>query len=232
MKRACQIAALLGALWMPLTAGASFQVDWVSRYVWRGFDLADNRSCVQPQVTFALGSSGFSVNLWANFCLEDRFLTKDFDEIDFTLIYAIPTGAAVSLEAGLICYAFYAAPGFTLKNNTSPEIYLKGGLPELPLAPTLTVYYDLNLGSGLYANLAVSQPLAIAPGVTLGLSAALGFNSRQYIAGSGFSDLSFGGALPLNLGRATLTPYLRYSLTLLESVNSRNEFWFGASLAF
>ena len=232
MKRTCGTIALLGLVLMPLTAGVSAQVDWVSRYVWRGFDLNGNRPCLQPQVTFDLGRSGFTLNLWSSFCLQDRAETRYADELDATLSYAIPTGEAVSLEAGATVYAYVGARHFKFKEHASPEIYLKGGLPNVPLAPSLALYYDLNLGKGFYAQLSAGHTLKFGERLGLALSGTLGYNGRMYIADSGFSDLAFGAALPLTLGQATLTPAAHYSITLLDSVNDQNEFWFGASLAF
>ena len=49
------------------------QVDLVSRYVWRGFDLLpDNHPAIQPSLTIDLGESGFSLNVWSSFALAQR----------------------------------------------------------------------------------------------------------------------------------------------------------------
>jgi hypothetical protein len=224
------LGLLLLACSLSLAAGVSAQVDWTSRYVWRGFDLSGNRSCLQPQVTFEFGQSGFALNLWSSFCLQDRSLTKDLDEIDATLSYTIPTGDSFALEAGVTLYGFYFVKNFKMKDQTTPEVYLKGSLPNVPLAPSLTVFYDFNLGSGFYALLGVEHSLKLGETLSLDLSGSLGYNGKLFIDDSGFSDLAVGAALPLSLGKATLTPYVKYSLSLLDSVNENNEFWFGASL--
>ncbi|HNX97011.1 MAG TPA: hypothetical protein PKK12_04965 [Candidatus Aminicenantes bacterium] len=232
MKKTCGTIALLGLALMPLAAGVSAQVDWVSRYVWRGFDLNGNRPCLQPQATLELGKSGFTLNLWSCFCLKDRAETKQADEIDATLSYAIPAGESFELEAGAIVYAYVGARPFKFKEHTTPEVYLKGGLPHAPLAPSLALYYDLNLGKGFYAQLSVEHSLKLSGKLALDLSGALGYNGRMYIENSGFSDLAFGAALPITLGQATLTPAVHYSISLLDSVNEDDEFWLGMSVQF
>lgn len=229
MKRSLAVLLLLGSF-LPLAGEVEAQVDWVSRYVWRGFDLNGNRPCLQPQVTFDLGRSGFSLNLWSSFCLRDRAETRYADEIDATLSYAIPAGEAFELEAGVLLYAYVGARHFKLKEHATPEVYLKGGLPNAPLAPSLALYYDLNLGKGFYAQLSAGHSLKLGGKLGLDLTGSLGYNARMYIENSGFSDLAFGAALPIVLGKATLTPAAHYSISLLDSVNEDDEFWFGVSL--
>ncbi|TFG78622.1 MAG: hypothetical protein E4H23_07450, partial [Chrysiogenales bacterium] len=44
---------------LPLAGAVSVQVDLVSRYIWRGFDLLpDNHAAIQPAFTIDLGESG------------------------------------------------------------------------------------------------------------------------------------------------------------------------------
>ena len=59
----------------------------------------------------------------------------------------------------------------------------------------------------------------------------IGFNSRQYIDKTGFSDIGLYVKIPLTLGRLILTPALNLMIPLLDEVNEDTEIWFGFSAA-
>jgi len=47
--------------------GVTVDATWVSKYLWRGFDLLDDKGAFQPSVDVDLFGSGFSVNVWASY---------------------------------------------------------------------------------------------------------------------------------------------------------------------
>ena len=61
------------------------------------------------------------------------------------------------------------------------------------------------------------------------LGGLIGFNSRQYIDMTGFSDIDLYAKAPLTLGKVTLTPSLNVMIPLLDEVNEEVEIWFGIS---
>lgn len=214
----------------------SVQLDVTSRFIWRGFDLLpDNNSAIQPSITYDFGDTGFSLNVFASFALADRDVFKYWDEIDLTLTYALKTPESFSLVLGFTNYGYWFARNFEFNDNTTQEFFVEAGFPELPFAPTLTAFYDINLGDGLYVQLAAGHPLSLAGGLTIEMVAILGYNAGMYLpewADTGFSDLTIGAALPLKLGSATLSPFVNYTFVFLDAVNDDNELWFGASLTF
>ena len=223
---------LLGIV-LPLAAAVSGQVDLVSRYIWRGFDLLpENHAAVQPSLTVDLGESGFSLNIWSSFALGQRGMFKYADEIDLTLAYAFKAPEGWEWTAGFIHYGSWFAEGFTFRNNTSQEIFVTIARTDLPLSPTLSVYYDFNLGSGLYITIGGSQELKLSDRIRMEMGGLIGFNSRQYIDRTGFSDIDLYARVPLTLGKLTLTPSLNVMIPLLDEVNEDTEIWFGFSAAF
>ena len=71
----------------------------------------------------------------------------------------------------------------------------------LALNPFVRVYHDVKLGDGTYVGVGVSQAFPLGgskwsatPAVTLG------YNNHQWVAGSGWSDLSLGVTLALPPG--------------------------------
>jgi hypothetical protein len=228
------LAALLVLMAGTAAAQLSFQVDTMSRYIWRGFDLfAPNNGAFQPSATYTFGDSGFSANVWTSFALGDRGIYRYDDEIDLTLTYAFKTPEAYSLSVGMIHYGWYFDRHFTLRNSTTQEFFVTAGLPTAFLQPNLSVYYDVTMGTGLYACLKVGQVVPLAENLPLNLSAALGYNSRQWIDSSGFSDLTIGAALPIKAGgRLTIVPLVNFTFVFLREVNPYDEYWFGLSLIY
>jgi uncharacterized protein (TIGR02001 family) len=216
-----------------LNAGSlSGQLDFMSRYIWRGWDLnPDKKPVMQPSFTYTFGDSGFAANVWLSISSED----KEVNETDITLSYDFKLSETVSLSAGLIHYGWYFARGFKFKNDTSYELFVSAAFPKLPLSPGVAVYYDFHLGDGMYARFSVAQSIKLAETITADLSASLGYNDGQYLEDfmdDGFSDFNIGIALPFKLGRTSVTPLINYTIVLLDDISKNNHLWFGVSLAF
>ena len=135
------------------------------------------------------------------------------------------------LSAGFIHYGYWFAEDFSFKDSTSQEVYATVTRTDLPLSPTLALYYDFNLGSGLYVTLGGSHELKLSEKIGMEMGGLIGFNSRQYIDKTGFSDIDLYVKAPLTLGKLTLTPSLNVMIPLLDEVNEDVEFWFGFSAA-
>ncbi len=227
-------AAVLGLVFgaAPLAAQWEFQADVMSKYIWRGFDLYyNNNPAFQPSVTYTFGESGLSANLWGSFALGDRSTYKNHDEFDLTLDYAFSLSDQLKMSVGFIQYGYYFGGKEVFKENTTQEFYVSAGLPETFLSPTLTAYYDVNLGSGLYVALEGSRSIPLSESLGLNLKARLGYNSKQFINESGLSDLTLGVSLPIKLGDWTIAPLVNYTFVFLDSVNKDNEPWFGLSIS-
>lgn len=76
--------------------GVTLDATWVGKYLWRGFDLLDDKGAFQPSVDVDLFGSGFSVNVWASYPTSAGTMNKgtagaasrvDATEYDYTLAY-------------------------------------------------------------------------------------------------------------------------------------------------
>jgi len=78
--------------------GVTLDATWVSKYLWRGFDLTDDKGAFQPSVDVDLFGSGFSINVWASYPTSAGDMNKsaanragasrvDTTEYDYTLAY-------------------------------------------------------------------------------------------------------------------------------------------------
>jgi hypothetical protein len=235
--RALKIGAAPVALAMafaaPAAAQLSFQIDTMSRYIWRGFNLfAPDNPAFQPSATVTFGASGFSANVWTSFSLGDRQIYKYDDEIDLTLTYTFKTPEDYACSVGLIHYGWYFDRVFTFRHSTTQEFFVTAGLPKAFLQPSLSVYYDVTMGTGLYACLKIARSLPLSEALALNLSGCLGYNSRQWINASGLSDLTWGAILPIKAGPLTIAPLINFTFVFLKEVNPHNELWFGLSLIY
>jgi hypothetical protein len=214
-----------------LYGGFSYQMDVVSGFIWRGFDLnPKHKPVVQPQVTYSFANTGFAVNLFLNFSFAD----KNVNETDLTFTYNFKTGENLALTAGFTNYCWPFVDDFSFKDNMTQEFFVSAGFPKLPLAPTVSVYYDINLGDGLYAEIAAAHSITVAKNTSLDLAASLGYNAGLNLADgekTGFSDLNLSAAIPFKTGKVTITPYAAYTFVLLDAVSLYDHFWFGVSIA-
>jgi hypothetical protein len=119
-----------------------------------------------------------------------------------------------SLSAGWINYVF---PGAAADGVTN-EFY--GGVGYAgPLNPFIKVFQDVHAGSGTYVSLGVSQTFGLSGGASLTPSFTLGYNHRQWIDGSTWSDATWGLKLlhPLPVNRLWISGYLAYTNGLDET---------------
>ena len=221
------MAGLLPAQW-------SFQADLPSRFIWRGFDLyPEDHPAFQPSATYAFGKSGFSVNLWGSAALSGREELGEWDEVDLTATYAFAPGDGLDTAVGFTHYGWYWADDFSFEDATTQEAFASLRFTRTPLAPGLTVYYDFNLASGLYASLDASRAFKLSDSVELILSLAAGYNRHFRVDGSGLSDATLSACVPMNFGKVKFTPFAKYSRIFMDEVNpAEYEAWGGVSVGF
>ena len=224
-------ASLLSIFLVTSMAHASISVDnaIVSRYIWRGFDLTpNNNAATQPSVTFLDEGTGIFFNFW-NSTGFDRDKTSGADEWDFSAGFSRSLSGLVSASLGYIYYSYPNIAGHNISHEFSAGLSF-GTI----LSPSVTAYYDCNLGRGFYALASVKQGLGTLP-ITLGATA--GYNSEMFIGDSGFTDfvLSASFSVPLPYENVRLSPGIFYAL-IPESmqgkggISGENELWF--SIAF
>ncbi|MBN1197039.1 MAG: hypothetical protein JXA62_06505 [Candidatus Aminicenantes bacterium] len=208
-----------------------WELSLVSRYIWRGFDLnPENRPALQPSVTVPLGGKGLSLNLWGSFSISDR----DLDEIDLTLAWDFSVGNRFAGSLGFVQYGWYFSRNFTWREHTSREFFVSLEASRGRLQPSLSLYWDVAGGSGVYALMGISHREELCCGRELELSASLGYNHRQWIDQSGFSDLNFGISLPQRFYRVTVVPSAHLAVILMDAVNPGTdlEIWGGISVTW
>jgi hypothetical protein len=223
------LLCLLGICRTHLSADFHFRADFVSRYIWRGFDLNPYKEPVfQPSMACELGKSGLSLDLWMSF----SFANKEWNETKLTLAYTRQLSEHFSLKAGLIHYGWYFAPDFRFEDDTSHELFAQLRVPEISLQPAITIFYDFTNGDGWYVLLETGYSFEPVKFLKTSFAASLGYNGGQWLAeetDSGFSDLNLGLSLTYAVNKFRIIPFAYYTFVLLDAIGKENHFWFGIS---
>lgn len=222
---------------------AGLDTAFVSKYIWRGQRLTNDWS-FQPSLTVGVG--GFAVNAWGNMDLtavnpgdgltipedpasipgdNNSGLKGQFSEVDYTFSYD-QSFEHVSLGGGVIFYTF---PQRSSSLATTEEVYLAVSFDTAPLAPSATVYIDVDETSagggstGMYFLLAAGQSIPTGSDVltSLDLSASIsfansGFGAFYYgLEQSGLHDFNFTASVPIAINdNWSLGAFISYSALL------------------
>ena len=186
MKHLTLAAALLCATAIAPAASAqdaelsvSTGVDFVSQYVFRGVSLADD--AVQPYAEASYGN--FTVGGWFSTGIGANSVVAG-DEFDLYVGYSVPLDSSISLDLGATYYHYPQGGDFFETKDGSAgtyEVSASVGFGEVPLAPSVTAYYDFTLEAfTLEGGVGHSVPLGEAQSLDLGLTVGL-------VDGDGFS---------------------------------------------
>jgi hypothetical protein len=254
------LAALAWVFLPPIASGqASLEtrVDLLSAYVWRGVTQT-NRPVAEPAITLSVPSGRLSLSAggWANLDLgryddASRHLSQsgggasfDLSEVDPWAEGSLSVGRA-TLAAGVVGYLYPNPVGATSAGNTW-EAYGSVGL-DLPLAPEIALYYDVDQVRGAYVEAGLSHRLALGArgalelGAVAGLSAGQGKGAGEIanFDGEGFTHLDLSAGVPFSTGAWTVAPVLHLivagdATTTTTSPSARHDLklWGGLSIAW
>jgi hypothetical protein len=237
--------------------GIDVDATWVSKYIFRGIDILDDKAAFQPSINFDLFDTGFSLNVWSSHAGaggDTRGGTSrvDLEEWDYTLTYA---GSAFDGEQYKTNYAlswvYYDYPDRASKTADSQEFNLALSLPDIcpgGVVPSYTIIYNwpaksrgANRGTegyihvfGLGYDLAVEGFLPDNPEQVLSFIAAAVYNDGTYgtTIDHDWSHILWGVSTSIDLPYGSLTPAVYYQTSMDDSVNTEDEFWVGISYGF
>ena len=222
---------------------AGVDTAFVSKYIWRGQRLTNDLS-FQPSLT--VGAGGFAFNAWGTngpHCGEPgrrdhdsrgsgcdsrrqrQWIKSQFSEVDYTFSYD-HSFENVSLGTGVIFYTF---PQRSSSFATTEEIYGSISFDSAPLAPSATLYIDIDEtragggNAGIYFLLAAGHSIPTGSDVvtSLDLSASIsfansGFGSFYYgLEHSGAHDFNFTASVPITISdNWSFSTFITYSALL------------------
>ena len=248
MKRVKVFAALLLAASLVMAperavaqAEIGAELGLFSAYIWRGLSLT-NKPVVEPDIwlSFPAGNASLTVGGWANIDLgqyddpegdiseSGGISSFNLSEFNPYAEVGFPAGKA-TLTGGIIGYIYpndltdESNGGLNSDFNTW-ELYGKAEL-DVPLSPSLAVFYDIDKIDGAYIEAGVAHSLPLSEKLTLDLGALAGFSAGQDAdlddAGNpqaeffnfqenGFTHLDLSAGLPLTAGVFSITPVIHF----------------------
>jgi len=205
----------------------------LSAYIWRGQELSRQSVVIQPSATVSY--RGFTANIWGNldtrpYAAGDQKYSSNYTETDVTLSYSRKFGI-FQVGGG---YIYYGLASLT-PNGTDPldsqELFVSVGLDTL-LAPTLTVYKEIDHYHQWYATLGVSHTFALHEKIGLKLAGNVSYllstdeNTYPKFDGdslpttdkfNNFHDGVVSVSLPVNvISSLTVTPTVSYVFPLSD----------------
>lgn len=203
----------------------------LSAYIWRGQEMTRHSIVIEPSIT--VGYKGFAANIWGNldtkaYAAGQESYSANYSETDITLSYSHKFGI-VQVGGGYIYYGLGAlTPGGTDPLDAQ-EIFITAGLDTI-LAPTLTVYKEIDHYRQWYATLGVSHTVPLHEKIGLKLAANISYllstdettyakyDSNSVATADKFSNFHDGVvsiSLPVNVIKSlTITPTISYVFPL------------------
>jgi hypothetical protein len=206
------LALSVGSLYAeePEVSGSA-SVDIMSSYIWRGFELHED-AAVQPSVGITYG--GFGANLWSDYNTDPG----EAVETDLTLNYTF-SADKFSFDIGWIYFGLDGA-------DDTQEIYASVGYDVL-LSPTITIYYDIEEGSGSFITASIGHDIEFEKDIALSLGAAVSYNAESKYSIGDYSDLhnidlsaSLGIPVTKNI---SIAPMLAYTAALSDDAEAAIE---------
>jgi hypothetical protein len=230
--------------------GATADVTYVSRYVWRGFDsYPNNHSAIQPSVDLDLYGTGWGVNIWWSRANTSGF--ENSEEIDYTLYYGKSLFEDKPYTTDYrIGWTYYYCPDEPRGAADMQEVSLSLSWPNIHqggLVPCYTVVCiwpserDSNVRNcggwfhifGLCYDLTIPDFWAVAKEQAFHLSAETIYNDGACGADHNWSHAVFGISTSFDLSNTlTFTPGFYYQSSWDDSVNTQDEYWTSLSITY
>lgn len=227
--------------------GVTVDISYVSKYIWRGFDLLDDKGAWQPSIDLDLGN-GFSANVWMSYAGASGGV--DATEYNYTLAY---NGSVLEDSAWKTNYElgwrYYDFIDTSSQDADTQEVYLAGSMPALTgcgVVPHFAVFqmwpaqggganrdfsgtiYLMGFGYDLTLDDAPELPLSFTWDIVY--NDGTGGSSVDHDWSHMVWGLSTSMTCPATGG--TLKPGIYFQNSFDSSVNDEDELWAGISYSF
>ena len=229
---------------------ATVDVTYVSRYIWRGFDVySNNHGAIQPSVDVDLYGTGCGLNVWWSRADTSGF--ENNEEIDYTLYYgkSLFEGKTYATDYR-IGWTYYYYPDEPREAADMQEFSLSlswQNVHPAGLVPSYTIVCtwpsksesDVRDYGGWFHILQLCYDLTIPAFLPqteeqiLHLAAETIYNDGAYGADHDWSHAVFGISTSFNLSEnLSFTPGFYYQSSWDDSVNTQNEYWTTLSITY
>ncbi len=225
--------------------GVALDATYVSKYLWRGYDLFDDHAAFQPSVDFDLFGTGFGVNVWGSIPMGSGNGINAWQEYDYTLYYGttLMEDETFAVDFGAN-YIYFDFPKLNSEADTQ-EFGVSAALPNLIAVGELTLVPSYYVGklwptdsgvsgvSGWYHSFALATDIAI-PGTeyALSLSSDINYNDGLFGSDHDWSHMTFTAGTSFDVGPVSVGPFVAYQVSMDDSVNDEDEFYGGVSVSY
>ncbi|MBN2063989.1 MAG: hypothetical protein JW745_04225 [Sedimentisphaerales bacterium] len=226
----------------PAGLGVALDSTFVSKYMWRGYDIYDDHGAWQPSVTFDLFGTGFSLNIWGSQPIGSG--NEELTETDVTAAYYFQAFSeekyAVDVTFDFVYFGYPKANHLMAAHEAEvwlsmPNLLQAGEIAIVPGYCFATMWPDSSGVAGVSGafhvlSLAANMPL---PGTeqVISLSSQAVYNDGAYAADHDWSNAAFGLSTSFEAGSICIKPSLNYQISMDDSVNTDDEIWAGLSLS-
>lgn len=239
----------------PAIEGVTTTVDvtYVTKYMWRGFNIYGSHGAIQPSVDFA-HESGLSANVWMSYPVgsgeNDRgtSINSDLTEYNYTLAYADSILDDCFQTNYKIGWRYYDYIKTSTKDFDMQELFVEAAMPNLVgngLTPRFGVYQMWNSRTG-GANSGAAGTIYVmgfgydfvleqAPELPMNFAWDLVYNdgTGASTVDHDWSHMVFGLSTAMDLPGTTgkIVPAVYWQNSFDDSVHRKDELWAGLSFA-
>lgn len=263
MKTKKMIVVLLGVLLLSSSAlmaqngddgklGVDLDSTFVTKYVWRGFDVLDDHGAWQPSVNLDLFGTGFSANVWGSIPIGSGGDNNNIkQEYDYTLAYGFTLceDEAYAMNIGTN-YIYYDFP--KVNSRKIPDMQELGASIAMPklmaigeLALVPSYYYgqawaaksDSADVEGAFHLFTLSCDIPLTCPITdnefvLTTFGDLMYNDGALGADHDWSHSTVGVSTAMEVGPVTVSPAIYYQISMEDTVNENDELYGGLSVSY
>ncbi|MBI5117503.1 hypothetical protein HZA56_13590 [Candidatus Poribacteria bacterium] len=233
--------------------GITVDATYVTKYIWKGFDLLDDNGAWQPSIT--LSYSDFSLGVWGSWADTRGFTAQD--ELDYFLCYqpSLFEEKRCALDLSLT-YTYFDFPhsdsvagGDEIADGQ--ELALGVSLPNaFPLGPSsLAPYYegdfewqgmhhDSSVDKGWIHTFGLAYDIPVSPLLkqqeeqAICLCWDITYNDGVFGTAAGWSHSTLGVSTTFECKGFAFTPVVNYQWSYEDTVNEENEFYASFSLSY
>ncbi|MBI9017924.1 MAG: hypothetical protein JEZ07_11760 [Phycisphaerae bacterium] len=233
-----------------------FETTFVSKYVWRGYEIFDDHGATQPSLTIFDDKTGLSVNIWGAIPIgSGGDNINALQEYDYTISYGYSflEESTWQIDTSL-SYIYYDFPKLNSSADTQ-EVGLSIELPNIlkigpgSLAPAFYIgsLWPSDSGlkddngdnadiAGFYYSAALNYGFEIVKDVPMTVFGQIDFNDGIFANDSEFTHATFGISTEWVYKKFTISPFINYQITMdtdLEETNGDDhELYGGLTFSF
>ncbi|MHC4552372.1 MAG: hypothetical protein ACYSUT_06350 [Planctomycetota bacterium] len=236
------ICGLVGTVNAVEIAGteAAITVDatYVTKYIWRGYNVLGADSAFQPSVDLAVGNLSF--NVWASYANGSGHV--DATEYNYAVAYALSVAEDSAAKTDLsIGYRYYDFIKISSKTADMQEIFVEAAMPELVgggVTPRIAWYQmwegddgsnGVDKTAGAIFDLGVDYDFTLEQAPELPMTASWDVVYNDGVGGvdHDWSHMVFGLATAYECEKTggTFTPGIYYQCSWEDDINTSDELW-------